>query len=413
MKFNPFRPGSIVAPSMFAGRHNEIENIGKYLFQTKNENPQHFMILGERGIGKSSLMLFADFLARGSIHLGDSSNKLKFLVLNIELQQGLNTTDLIRVLGTKFKSELNQRNELKAKAKTVWDFLTSWEIMGVKYNSPEAKFDPMVSSDELVAQMIEVLKSSEGELDGIAILIDEADKAGSTAQLGQILKYLTERITRSGCNKIIFGLAGLPELVTTLKDSHESSTRIFHILNLEPLLEEERINVIEKAFVETNHKSSSPVQIDQNAKELISHLSEGYPHFIQQFGYSSFEADTNNHIDIADVAMGTFGENGALDQLGHKYFQEHFFHKVGSDDYRKVLIFMADYQDQWVTRGLLIEGIPNLNATTIDNALRALKTKNIIIQSQANRGEYRLPTKSFAAWIKVKTSNDENANKKL
>lgn len=411
MKFNPFRPGSIVTPAMFAGRGSEILCIEKYLFQTKNENPQHFMILGERGIGKSSLMLVADYLAKGvmNVEIDSLPEKLKFLVINLELQQGTTPNDLIKLLAKKFQSELNLKQELKAKAMNVWDFLSKWEIMGVKYNSTENQFDPIISSDELVTQMIEVIKKSVGELDGIAIFIDEADKAGSTANLGQILKHLSERITRSGCNKIIFGLAGLPELITTLKESHESSTRIFHVLNLEPLSKEERIYVIDRALAEANAKSNPQVTIEDKAKELIADLSEGYPHFIQQFGYSTFEADRDNHIDITDVLSGTFNENGALDQLGHKYFQEHFFEKVGTDDYRKVLIFMADFQDQWVSRSVIIDGLKGiLNSSTIDNALRALKSKNIILQSSANRGEYKLPTRSFAAWIKVKTASTNN-----
>lgn len=37
---------------------------------------------------------------------------------------------------------------------------------------------------------------------------------------------------------------------------------------------------------------------------------------------------------------------------------------------------------------------PNVN-----NALKALKEKSIIIQDDKRRGFYRLPTNSFAAWI--------------
>jgi hypothetical protein len=32
------------------------------------------------------------------------------------------------------------------------------------------------------------------------------------------------------------------------------------------------------------------------AEGFISHLSEGYPHFIQQFGYSAYEQDKDNNI---------------------------------------------------------------------------------------------------------------------
>ena len=81
-KFNPFRPGHAVAPGMFAGRLNEIKAMERGLFQTKNGNPQHFLLEGERGIGKTSLMLYLDWVARGDIPA--NGEKFKFLVVSIE-----------------------------------------------------------------------------------------------------------------------------------------------------------------------------------------------------------------------------------------------------------------------------------------------------------------------------------------
>jgi len=45
---------------MFAGRFNEIRRIEKVLLETKEGNPSYLLIVGERGIGKTSLMLFAE-----------------------------------------------------------------------------------------------------------------------------------------------------------------------------------------------------------------------------------------------------------------------------------------------------------------------------------------------------------------
>ena len=48
----------MVGPGMFVGRGDEIRTVEKCLYQAKNGNPQHFLIQGERGIGKSSLFLY-------------------------------------------------------------------------------------------------------------------------------------------------------------------------------------------------------------------------------------------------------------------------------------------------------------------------------------------------------------------
>lgn len=40
-----------------------------------------------------------------------------------------------------------------------------------------------------------------------------------------------------------------------------------------------------------------------------------------------------------------------------------------------------------------------IKETTLNNALQALKSRNIIFPNPAQSGEFKLPTKSFAAWI--------------
>jgi hypothetical protein len=67
MRFNPFRPNNIAPPGVFSGRSEEIDAIEQCLFQTKNNNPQHFLIEGERRIGKSSLLFLSETIAEGYV----------------------------------------------------------------------------------------------------------------------------------------------------------------------------------------------------------------------------------------------------------------------------------------------------------------------------------------------------------
>ena len=60
-------------------------------------------------------------------------------------------------------------------------------------------------------------------------------------------------------------------------------------------------------------------------------MSEGFPHFIQQFAYCAFEQDRDNEISDTDVVSGALAENGALDQLGEKYFQQMYFERINSN----------------------------------------------------------------------------------
>jgi hypothetical protein len=140
--------------------------------------------------------------------------------------------------------------------------------------------------------------------------------------------------------------------------------------------------------------------IDDEALQEIVRLSEGYPHFIQQFSYCAFEEDEDNSISLNDVNYGAFRSNGALDQLGKRYFSELYFDKIGSDDYRKVLNSMAEHLDAWVSRAKILE-TSGVKDTQVTNALKALRERGIILLNPEKPGEYRLPTKSFAVWIRA------------
>ena len=55
---DPFFPNRPVQnPEYFEGRKEQVEEAVDALFQTMNNNPKHFLISGDRGIGKSSLLL--------------------------------------------------------------------------------------------------------------------------------------------------------------------------------------------------------------------------------------------------------------------------------------------------------------------------------------------------------------------
>jgi hypothetical protein len=398
LKFNPFRPNSIVTPGMFQGRMNELLKAEDSLFQTKHGNPQHFIIEGERGIGKSSLLLAIDGFAKGALEL--RGERFNFLVVSLELTSSMGHHEILRKLASALKAEIATKQQLRDLTKTAMEFLSKIEAMGVRYHKDSpALSEPFEMVEEIASAITSFLKESVDQYDGILFLLDEADKPEASANLGESLKLLTERLTKKGAERVAIGIAGLPTLLDKLKESHESSPRLFTIMTLEPLEPEERLKVIEIGLKEIRLKTDVTVKIDAEAASLLSELSEGYPHFLQQFAYSAVEEDTENHITVEDVRRGAFKEHGALDQLGNKYFYD-MYNSISSDDYRRVLQAMAEGMDAWISRADIIEK-SKLKSATVDNALQSLKQKGAILQSDSRRGEYKLPTKSFAVWIKA------------
>lgn len=399
MKFNPFVPNGIAYPGMFIGRLEEIEEIEQAFFQTRNGNPQHLLITGERGIGKTSLLNYADFIARGEI--SDDDVDFNFLTVSTDVAGVGSQGGIVRQIGRELRSKLKLHEKLKARAAMVWEFVSQWEILGVAFRGREKEIDPDEALDDLVILLSTIIDSD--AFDGVAILLDEADVPDSAVGLGEFLKICTERLAKRNCFKVIFILAGQPILVQRLRESHESSLRVVQILDMKPLEVAERHLVVERGLEDANKQNEVSTLINDDAKTLLADFSEGYPHFLQQFSYSSFEADDNDEISREDVLTGAARENGAIEQLGAKFFSDMYFSKISSDDYRRVLDFMAEHGDNWIARKEIVESC-GVTESVVNNALAALKKRGIILSDEARKGYYRLPTRSFATWIVVSAS---------
>jgi len=395
LKYNPFKPGLIIHPGMFAGRLAELEFLEKSLFQTESGNPTHFLIHGERGIGKSSLLMVANAVARGLIK-SINDQQFAFTCVNVELEPKDAYRDIVSKIARELQRELDRSQTLQKSLKNIWDFVTNWEVMGVKYNRESTPTEAMV--EELADKLAAIGEKLAEERRGLYIFIDEADKPPKEAGLGELIKVLTERLTKRGAVNAGIGVIGISSVIKKMRDSHESSVRILTPVLLSPLLPEERKDVVRRGLDEAETKNGFKTAITDEALQMIATASEGYPHFIQQYAYSSFDQDTDDNIDADDVRNGLLKENGALDLLGMRYFENMYTEEIRSDEYRMVLQVIAKHSPDWTTKKQLATE-SKLKPHTLNNAIAALKKRNIIVPRKGHIGQYGLPSRSFAAWI--------------
>jgi hypothetical protein len=66
-------------------RHEEVRAVEQALFHAEHCNSNHFLIKGERGIGKSSLFLLLDFLAKGEIPF-NGEQRFNFIVVEAPVE---------------------------------------------------------------------------------------------------------------------------------------------------------------------------------------------------------------------------------------------------------------------------------------------------------------------------------------
>src|SRR5207302_11256131 len=125
---------------------------------------------GERAIGQSSLLLLTEHIAKGTVPSMDDTN-LKFLTVSVDMGGVTTQMDIVRTIARQLRSSIGERETLKRTAGKVWDFLSKWEVLGVRYHS-EDDTDPEDARDELTNRITELLDGSKAEIEGMFIIID-------------------------------------------------------------------------------------------------------------------------------------------------------------------------------------------------------------------------------------------------
>jgi AAA ATPase domain len=395
---------------MFVGRTNELDKLEAGLLQTKAGQSLSFMLTGERGIGKTSLLEYLRAVATGGIDI--NSEYVSFLVVETDIDQRTTQTTLVRKIELGLRTELEKTEKARLFLKGAWNFLQRVEAGGFSLKEHQ-KSDAEVLVEEFAYSLAETVKRTTAgdsndtfgaKYDGLLLLIDEADNSSTDLGLGSFLKLLMERLQRRGCEKVMVVLAGLPELRQVLLQSHPSSLRIFEELPLDRLSSGEVKSVVAMGISQGNKNNTEQTTITDEAKDVLVNLSEGYPHFIQQFGYCAFAADQDFSIDAEDVKSGAFGRRGGLEMIGDRYYRNDFYNKIQKDSYRQVLRIMAEKHDGWISKAEIKAAFDG-KESTLDNAIHALRERHIILSQEGQRGVYRLQHRGFALWIKLYTAD--------
>lgn len=404
-KINPFKPNSPVSPGMFAGRVKEIKVLEHALFQTKNGNPCNVLVTGERGIGKSSLMMTLKEFSRSNLETLEHG-KFDFLTISGMVSEKTDLVTLIRLIERNIKRELGKTETIRKYLSSTWDFVKRIKVMDSGIDECESISDPDLIIDEFSYSLAETCKricnpeAGEKKKDGILFIFDEADNACDELRIGYFFKVVTELLQQHGCTNVMFAVVGLPEITDKLLASHESSLRIFNEIKIKELSPVDRKMVVDLGMEEANRLNQNITTISDEAKDRISVLSEGYPHFIQQFSYSAFDVNSDREISADDVVTGAFGKGGAIDCIGSRYYAADYHSKIKSDEYREVLHIMSENMNAWIKKSEIKDKFSGSEQTLTD-ALVALTKRKIILKNPSVRGEYRLQHKGFAVWIKL------------
>ncbi len=377
---NPFRPGGIVELEYFVGRTLEITRFLQYFKNTKDGNPHHLAILGERGIGKTSLLRYLEWQAK----------KQKALVVRIALDPATNSIEyLVAQILEELKRAGVAHSLVDKSAENLKGFFQKYRVslsLGVARIEPKKETE-IETKIEFRYKLQEIWSKIKDKIPGVVIMLDEAEQLEEITGSLQYLRNVFLRLSENHCGYMLV-LSGKIGLFKQIKELHSPLARFFTPITLGLLKPEEVSEAIQKPFTDANKK------IEPSLIKKIVEDSQGHPYVVQTIGYVLFEQDkkeiTNSDYQALKPAI--------MAQLADQLFQDML--EATSPEEQKILYALAQAK-----KPLKVKEIAKKigkKSTHIGTQIKRLTETNCI--KKFSRGEYTLFHKLFGEYILTATA---------
>ena len=183
-------------------------------------------------------------------------------------------------------------------------------------------------------QAMEMLISKiKEEKKALLIVLDDLDGLTGTAEFAKWYKSFADEIaTNFNSFPLTFMLVGLPSMMDNLTDLQPSLMRIFRIIELNNLSNDEGAEFFEKAFQKAN------IEIDDETLKTLVMFSSGLPVIMQEIGDAVFLIKSDNKIDHDDAIQGILI---AAKRIGKKYLDPQVYRALRSNSYHSILRKLA------------------------------------------------------------------------
>lgn len=345
---SPFTPATMVSPKDFVGREDILENIVKHIPTIISGKNRNFYLVGNRGMGKSSLSYYlADLL------------KEKYSIIPIYISnEGIN--DLNSLMYNLVQDLLNKIGN-KSWAKTIIQSFGD-NIEQVGFLNTSLKFTPRDNYLETLIDSFDIfikdVANNIGNYKGILIIIDDINGLSETPEFVNWFRGMIHKLTfeYNGKIPISFLLTSYPENLIKLQNHNESFNRLFYHYTL-PLLSEEKIRLFfREKFDQTD------ITCSEDILNLIVQCTYGIPLVMQEIGDNIYWlCDQSKQVTLSIALKGI--ENAA---------------NIIRDRYLNSLIYDENYFKllKIISKNVDSENLTNFNT---DDILKELKNDEIII----------------------------------
>lgn len=294
---NPFSPGAGSAPPELVGRESILQG-GRILFSRvrQHRSEKSFLLTGLRGVGKTVLLneleRLAEQAAYKTILIEAHEDKSLGALLVPQLRRLLFDLDRLAGAGDKVKKGLAV---LKSFITTVKMKVGDIEF-GLDIDPERGAADSGDIEVDLANLFVAVAEAAQERQAAVAILIDELQYF-SILEISALIMAM-HKMQQRQLPVVLIG-AGLPILPALAGESKSYAERLFNFPQIGPLTKEEVFKALQDPV------KLSDVTFEDEALEEIFRLTKGYPYFVQEWGYQSWNQAEASPITLEIIKKTT------------------------------------------------------------------------------------------------------------
>ena len=390
---SPFYPGQPVPGEFFVGRVKQIDHIMRRgVGQVEAGKPVAIYVEGEYGIGKSSIAGFVQWLA-------EREHGLHSIYAPLGSAETLEDVGAAVLEGTLRSGAFDPHRSEKVR-NWLAKYIGDQSLFGVTVHAEALKKDaPTITSGMLhfLGEVVERLR--ETGVKGIFVVLDEINGIAANPKFAHFIKGIvdTNAMSRQPLPLLLM-LCGVEECRREMIRNHQPIDRIFDVVQIEPMSQQEMRTFFEKAF------DSVQIQVDSEALDLMIEYSAGFPKIMHLVGDSAFWLDQDAVISKADALQAVVA---AADEVGKKYVDQQVYKALRSKDYRSILNKIAKTGlDMTFQRAEIAKGLTDAERKKFSNFLQKMK-KLKVIRAGGVQGEYVFNVRMVRLYIWLQSLEKE------
>ena len=301
---NPFSPGAGTPPPELAGRSDILQQALMTLGRVKRGRSEKSMLLvGLRGTGKTVLLYEISRLAE----------KENYHAIMIEAHEKITLAEILLPEIRRVLFALDGSKKAKYALRVVKSFFQSLKLrikindidFGLGIDAEKGVADSGNLESDLAQVFVALGEAAAERSTAVAIIIDELQYL-SEEELSSLIMSI-HKISQKSLPVVLIG-AGLPQLVGKAGRAKSYAERLFDYPELGPLKKEDAKSALQEPV------KQEKVSFTQEAIDEIIRVTEGYPYFLQEWGYQAWNIAKKSPIDISVAKLATKASIKRLDQ---------------------------------------------------------------------------------------------------